>query len=531
MFKKTRFTLQTKTIFLVFFTTLVFILTAGTITSYKVAQNQKQIIKEEINSVSKIVANNEQVQIALRKKVKPTTYNPIQKYAEQVKKETKVDFIVVLDNNCVRYSHPSENHIGKKFSSPSDAQKSSSGKAHYSHRRGVLGTGYRIFRPIFAHKQQIGIVCVGLTDKSINKVIRVAQRSVVIGSLVSLIIGILLALLISRRIKKTLFDMEPNEIAFKLTELYAINDSIDEALIVVNNHKILITANYLAKKSFPSLMVGKALDKNLIDLLFADNQQLPKTNELVLINAKEYIVSVSQLVYHKQIFGQVALLQDQSKYQKLSEQLAGSQQYIQSLRAQSHEFLNKLQAIYGMIELKQYDQVNSFIAKINQNYQQEFGQLNKQLESPALVGFLTGKMNQAQEQRVNLEITPDSNLPQKIVTEQLNLDLIKILGNLIDNSLAAIKDSGKITLAINFDSESSVLIIEVADTGTGISSEVKKHLFKQKYSTKGKDHGYGLILVQQIIKSYSGHLEVSSCKPHGSNFYIELPLQEKNEKE
>jgi len=140
-------------------------------------------------------------------------------------------------------------------------------------------------------------------------------------------------------------------------------------------------------------------------------------------------------------------------------------------------------------------------------------------------------MNQAQEQRVNLEITPDSNLPQKIVTEQLNLDLIKILGNLIDNSLAAIKDSGKITLAINFDSESSVLIIEVADTGTGISSEVKKHLFKQKYSTKGKDHGYGLILVQQIIKSYSGHLEVSSCKPHGSNFYIELPLQEKNEKE
>lgn len=325
--------------------------------------------------------------------------------------------------------------------------------------------------------------------------------------------------------------MEPNEIAFKLTELYAINDSIDEALIVVNNHKILITANYLAKKSFPSLMVGKALDKNLIDLLFADNQQLPKTNELVLINAKEYIVSVSQLVYHKQIFGQVALLQDQSKYQKLSEQLAGSQQYIQSLRAQSHEFLNKLQAIYGMIELKQYDQVNSFIAKINQNYQQEFGQLNKQLESPALVGFLTGKMNQAQEQRVNLEITPDSNLPQKVVTEQLNLDLIKILGNLIDNSLAAIKDSGKITLAINFDSESSVLIIEVADTGTGIASAVKKHLFKQKYSTKGKDHGYGLILVQQIIKSYSGHLEVSSCKPHGSNFYIELPLQEKNEKE
>ena len=71
MFKKTRFTLQSKTIFLVFFTTIVFILTAGTITSYQVAQNQKQIIKEEINSVAKIVANNQQVQTALRKKVRP----------------------------------------------------------------------------------------------------------------------------------------------------------------------------------------------------------------------------------------------------------------------------------------------------------------------------------------------------------------------------------------------------------------------------------------------------------------------------
>ncbi|MEB3363982.1 hypothetical protein SDC49_10345 [Lactobacillus sp. R2/2] len=67
---------------------------------------------------------------------------------------------------------------------------------------GVLGTGYRIFRPIFAQEKQIGIVCVGLTDKSISKVIRVAQRSVVIGSLVALIIGILLALLIARHIKK-----------------------------------------------------------------------------------------------------------------------------------------------------------------------------------------------------------------------------------------------------------------------------------------------------------------------------------------
>lgn len=531
MSHKSRFTLKAKTVFLVFLTVIIFVLSAGGIASYNVEQNQKRIIKEEINSVAQIIASNSGVKSALNKKTKPFINNPVQKYANQIMHATHVDFIVVLDQNYIRYSHPAENHIGKQFSSPKDAQKSSKGKIHYSHRKGILGTGYRIFKPIFYHDKQVGIVCVGLTDESINKAILSAQKSVFIGSLFALIIGIIFALFLARHVKKSLFDMEPEEIATKLTELYAIIDSIDEALIAINNKNIVVTANYLAKTTFPSIKVGKKLDKTLSQLIFDNEENQSKTNEPVLINAKEFIVSTNQLIYEKKNYGQIALLQDQSRYQKLSEQLAGSEQYIQALRAQSHEFLNKLQAIYGMIELKQYDNVTKFIGQVNQNYQQEFGQLNQQIESPALVGFLTGKINQAKEQMVNLTVTKDSHLPKKIATDQLNLDLIKILGNLIDNALAAIKNEGKITIALNYDGESSTLIIEVTDNGSGISPQIKRNLFKRRYSTKGKNHGYGLILVNQIINDHHGFLEISSCEPHGSSFYIELPISERKKQQ
>jgi two-component system, CitB family, sensor histidine kinase MalK len=528
MNKNLHFTLKLKTVFLVLLINVIFVLTVGGITSYQVAQNQKHQIKSEISSVAQIISESLPVKSVLANNAYPGKNNYIQKYAKQIQQAEKVDFIVVLNQKYIRYSHPNQSRIGKPFSSIQDAQKSNSGKIHFSHRKGILGTGYRIFKPIYYQHNQIGMVCVGLTDKSINKAILESQKSVILASTLALISSIILAIYLAQKIKKSLFNMEPDEIATKLTELYAINDSIDEILIAINNQNIVITANTLALKNFPSIKIGTLFDPTLTQLIFKQRSSSRlQVNEPLLINAKEFVVSTSQLIYQDHSYGQIALLQDQSKYQKLAEKLAGSEQYIQSLRAQSHEFLNKLQAIYGMIELTQYDKVTSFISQVHQSYQQEFGQLNQQIESPVLVGFLTGKINQANEQRILLQITPESYLPRTIVTDQLNLDLIKIWGNLIDNALTSIKNTGKITLSVNYDTESYRLITEVTDTGSGITPEVKKLLFKQKYSTKGIDHGYGLMLVNQIVTEHQGFIEINSQLPHGSAFYIELPVNYK----
>lgn len=531
MRQKISLTLRTKIVIIVILTTFIFILTTSSFVSYNVAQNQKQNIKNEITSTATIVANNIQVQRKLAAKIQPTKNNYLQRYTHTIAKVTKSDFIVIINNNFIRYSHSNTNYIGKKFSSIDDAKKSINGHRHYSHHKGILGTGFRIFEPIFYKNKQVGIVCVGLTDKSINKAIWQAESLIILCSLFAFLIGINLTILLTNHIKKTLLGMEPSEIAVKLTELYAITNSTNEALIAINQQGVIITANLPAQKLFSSIKIGKKIAPALAKSIFPKKKSEQWVNKIIMVNSKELIISTNKLVYQNINYGQMALLRDQSDYQKLSEQLADTQQYIQALRAQSHEFLNKLQAIYGMIELKQYSAVDKFIQQVNHDYQQEFGQLNQQIGAPALVGFLIGKIRQANEQKVNLQITPDSYLPSKIISEQINLDLIKILGNLIDNSLEAINGSGQIFVALNYDYESQIIIVEVTDNGCGISSKVKQHILESNYSTKGINRGYGLALVNQIIKSHVGFLEILPHNPHGTEVYLELPIkqEEKNE--
>lgn len=525
MYRKKHLTLKTKTIILVVLTVLICILTIGGIVSYNVNQNQKQVIKNEISSTANIVANDDTVKRDLASHQKPSKNSYLQHYAQSITNSTKTDFIVILNNDLVRYTYPKANHIGKRFSSPNDASKSSHGRIHYSHRRGVLGNGYRVFKPIYYHHNQVGVVCVGMTDKSIAKVTKQADQSVILGSLIALIVGVLLATILAEHVKKILFGMEPDEIATKLTEFYAINNSMDEALIAINTDDVVITMNSLAKRLFKAMKIGQKIDNNLYTTIFL-NHAKARSNEIVLVNSKELVVSTNQLIYKTKNYGQIALLKDQSKFQKLSNQLAGTQQYIQSLRAQSHEFLNKLQAISGMIELGQYSEVNKFITQVNNNYQIEFGNLNQQIQSPALVGFLMGKINQSSEQAIKLIVTKNSNLPAQVANEQLNVDLIKILGNLIDNSIDAIKNKGTILVSLNYDVESHILIIEVSDNGSGIPDNIKETILRKNYSTKGKDRGYGLTLINQIVKEHDGFLDISNNKPHGTVVYVELPIKD-----
>lgn len=525
-----KFSLRVTIISVVLLTVTSSLLAAGLLASHNVAKSQRQSIKRNIQSTATIVSESNVVKNHLSQAT-PSKSGNIQKYATRIQAATKVDFIVVMNQQLIRYSHPDQQVIGKHFSSLNDAAKSLHGRIHFSRETGVLGNGYRIFKPIYDnHNHQIGIVCVGLTEKSINTDIRTAEWPIILGSLLGLIIGIIAAWLLGTHVRRLLLGMEPQEIATRVTELSVINESMSEGLIAIDQNRQLIAANHIAQSLFPELAIGEPLPDDLFTALFSQSfaGANPTINESVLVQSKELIVSTTPLISAHKRLGNMALLRDRSEYQLLADQLAGTTQYIQALRAQTHEFLNKLQAISGLIELHQYKDVQRFITTTTSSYQAEFGNLNTHVQSPAVAGFLMGKLNQAHEQQVDLTITPDSLLPRSIVSESLSTDLIKILGNLIDNAIDAVNvgkvSQPRITTSINYDQESNVLIIEVADNGDGIDNRVKAHMFEQHYSTKGLDRGYGLTLVRQVIDTHHGYLSVVSNPGSGTTFYIELPV-------
>jgi nitrogen fixation/metabolism regulation signal transduction histidine kinase len=125
---------------------------------------------------------------------------------------------------------------------------------------------------------------------------------------------------------------------------------------------------------------------------------------------------------------------------------------------------------------------------------------------------------------VNLKTNLDANLPPAMLdTEQLR----RVFVNLIDNASNALTDLAgerQISISTSFDSERSLLIAEVSDTGHGIHAGDFKRLFQPYFSTRGGGTGLGLAIVQRIILEHGGRIRAGVNYPRGARFVIELPV-------
>lgn len=124
------------------------------------------------------------------------------------------------------------------------------------------------------------------------------------------------------------------------------------------------------------------------------------------------------------------------------------------------------------------------------------------------------------------------NIPRRFILKSNNkLPLVQVdpdqikraLLNLVDNSIAATENDDIITIGLDILDGS--IIIEVADTGSGIPDEVKDKLFVPHFSTKKDGTGLGLAIVHRIVTEHGGSIEIEENKPKGTKFRIKLPLQ------
>jgi len=118
---------------------------------------------------------------------------------------------------------------------------------------------------------------------------------------------------------------------------------------------------------------------------------------------------------------------------------------------------------------------------------------------------------------------PDENLvPFFFDQEQMK----RVMTNLVDNSLAAIKSvgGGSISITTKLDKSLQIVIIEICDTGLGISQQDKSKLFEPYFSTKKAGMGLGLAIVKTIVQDHRGFIRVKDNHPRGTCFIIELPF-------
>lgn len=131
----------------------------------------------------------------------------------------------------------------------------------------------------------------------------------------------------------------------------------------------------------------------------------------------------------------------------------------------------------------------------------------------------------AQKKNLDFKVFFEGELPERVLTDPIRVK--QILINIIDNAIK-FTSHGAITTSIRYQAEQNLIIIEVSDSGIGMSSEQQQKLFKSfsqgdaSTTRKFGGTGLGLIISKQLAEMLGGTITVSSAEGKGSTFTISL---------
>ncbi|AIG25177.1 two-component system sensor histidine kinase DcuS [Brevibacillus laterosporus] len=529
--RKLQLSLHTKIILLIGIVVISSLLVTNVLISRDIASQTKDSLSEKVTDIGRIVANSVIVIEGLTGK---RDQAEIQTFSNRIKDLTNVSFVVVLDMNLIRKSHPIPSRVGQSFLDREDANASLSGKEYISIAVGVLGEALRVFTPVYDYNgKQIGVVTVGIALDDVGKAVKQSRSVIYLSMILGIVIGIIGALLLARHIKKILFGLEPFAIAKVLEEQNAMLQSVREGVIAVDREGIITLVNSEARRLLQLAdsseeIVGKCASDHMWILEETLRTGKAQLDEHYSINGISLVINCVPVVVDDQVVGVVATFRDKTEIQQLVEQITGIQLYADALRAKSHEFKNKLHVIQGMIHMGYYDQLNEYIKQISIQHQKEIGFIVRRIKSSVFAGFLLGKISDAREDDVELILNEESYLAETEDSELIH-SLITIVGNLINNAMEASIQAEVKKVELKIEQTEEQILIELTDSGQGIPPTFRREIFVKGFSTKGENRGLGLYFVTQHVDKWKGEIAIHSVEGKGTSFVIALPYKMKDE--
>ncbi len=453
----------------------------------------------------------------------------IQEVAEKIRQKTQASFIVVIDMKGKRYSHPFEDRLGEKIVGGDEKKVLQNSESYLSQAVGTMGLSQRAFVPIFYDNKQVGAVVSGILMDEINQQIANMTNKIIFALLLGDILGIVGSILLAHNIKKSIFGLEPHEIARILEEKNAIIDSIREGIIAINKYKEISLINKQANSILN--VTEEVKGENILNVI--PNSGLPRIlnskeseyNRDHLINDTIVLTNRVPIIINNKVVGAVASFNKKNEVQELAQRLTGVKKFASALRSQNHEFMNKLHVISGLIQLEEYSNALNLISKFTAYKQQISSLIIEKIKNNEIAGLLLGKIDRSKELGINLTIDPQSYL-KKDHNVDLTNSLITIIGNLIENAMESTENQEEKEVYFGIFEKENKLLLIVEDTGCGFNNKIKDKIFERDYSTKNKSSGIGLSLVKENIKSLKGKIKVESKINKGSSFEITIPLNE-----
>ncbi|EME8859744.1 MULTISPECIES: sensor histidine kinase [Enterobacter] len=490
--------------------------------SVQITRATRDDVKDTALGIARTLADSPEVKRGLMQAPQADIIQPL---AQAVTKRNDLLFTVVTDMRGIRYSHPNEALLGLHFIGD-DLTPALEGKENVSVNRGALAEALRVFTPVYdAQQEQIGVVVVGISLKKVEEQITRGRLNALWTVLFSILMSSLAIWGLVRVLKRILFGLEPYEISALFEQRQAMLQSLREGVLAVDIHGRVTMINHAAREIL--LLPSGKQTENASEPLLASLRDVSKTgvarqDQEISCNGRLLLCNMVPVKSQNRVIGAISTFRDKTEISQLMQRIDGMVNYVDALRAHTHEFMNKLHVILGLLNIKRYDKLEEYILQTAHNYQTDIGTIQSKVKSPVIAGFLLGKIHRAKEAGITLTLADECQIPDTANEEQVAV-LVTVLGNLIENALDAMEGQpeGEITLLLHY--QNGWLSCEVSDDGPGIDPVQLEAIFTKGFSTKGENRGVGLFLARQQIQNLGGDITVESEPGVFTQFFVHIP--------
>ena len=500
---------------------VVLVVTAVTLVGLDARRDSRQQASEQAMAVARSVADSPFVRRGVRS-TDPTAR--LQPYAEEVRRDTGTDFVVVMATDRTRYTHPDPDQIGGRF--VGDLGGAPEGGVFTQEYVGTLGPSVRAVVPVTDQGRVVALVAVGITVDRLDRQVLSELPGIALAALATLVAGLLGAWLIARRLRRQTHGMGEREIT-RMYEYYrAVLGAVREGLLLVDSDLRVQLVNDEAVRllALPDGVEGRSLgDLHLPPgLVSAVRDRHQVADQTYVLGQQVLVFSAAPAYWGQAEVGAVVTVRDRTELQAVTGELDLVRGLTESLRAQNHEAANRLHTIVSLVEMGRTEQAVEFATAELHVAQGLTDELVSSVEEPVLAALLLGKTAQASERGIELAV--EGALPADLPVGPR--DLVALVGNLVDNAFDAVAETRTSVaqrVRVALDGARTHLRVEVDDSGPGIPPEDRTHVLDRGWSSKASvGRGLGLAIVSQVVAHHDGTLEVTESPLGGARFVVEV---------
>ena len=437
---------------------------------------------------------------------------------------TDLDYIAIADQDSILLYHSDPQYIGEPFDG-ADQIRALAGERYFSDAGEEPERERRAFHPVYNMDGRIaGFVMASSNHQRFHQYRAMIHQTflqmfLILGML-TLIFGIIWAMYLHHVLRGARAE---DLLRVYLTQNDIIN-ALDEGLVSYDNTGRIRLVNAAAARMLghrEDLLLGQQVD----DLIRAENGESLRDRKPDSIRSSRANILVRPITLpDENIWArQVLILTDRSETIRYVEELVGSRHMINALRATTHEFLNKLQVISGLLQMGQVSQAQSYIGDVASNHEHIIGPVMRLIRNANVAALILGKERNMKELDVRLNLLRNSQLPEQsryLETEEL----VTLVGNLLENAMEAVNAApadGMRTVDLQITEDEKGLLVMVSDTGEGIRPEVLPHIFENGFSTKAKTgRGIGMKLIRDIADRRGGSIDVDTEPGSGTTISV-----------